>query len=109
MRYFMGHASRVHRWPDDDGARVARIGYGKCAIRYARVLHGEAYRHRITVAVRDWRVENRAAGHKQQSQVADGAHGFSPLSVIASAGERSDTMHMVSVCTSSSGTQPLAM
>ena len=105
----MGHADRVHRWPDDDGARLARIGYGKCAIRYASILHGEAYRHCITVAVRRWRVEYSAAGQTKQSQVADGTHGFSPLSVITSSGGNSDIAHIVSASTISAGIQPLAM
>ena len=76
----MGHASRVYRWPDDDGARVTRIGYGKRAIRYASILHGEAYRHRVTVAVRDWRIENRAAGQAKTKGCELAAHVSTPLS-----------------------------
>ena len=74
----MGHAGRVYRWPDDDGARLTRIGYGKCAIRYSRVLHGEAYRHSVTVAVRDWRVEYSAACQAKTKGCELAAHVSTP-------------------------------
>ena len=77
----MGHAGRVHRWPDDDGAGVAGIGYGKCAIGRASILHGEVYRHRVTVARWRRRVEDGRAACQQQGY-SEGTHSANPASAI---------------------------